>query len=45
MRMNHLPARLLPFEMGGMPETGYGFGLGTRAVQALIKQSGQLIAR
>ena len=30
MHANHLPAALLPWEIGGMPTNGYGFGLGSR---------------
>jgi CubicO group peptidase (beta-lactamase class C family) len=32
MHTNHLPADLLPFEIGGMPSLGYGFGLGSRVL-------------
>jgi len=32
MYMNHLPADLLPFEFGGEPNLGYGFGLGSRVL-------------
>jgi CubicO group peptidase (beta-lactamase class C family) len=32
MHMNHLPAALLPIEIGGMPLLGYGFGLGSRVL-------------
>jgi CubicO group peptidase (beta-lactamase class C family) len=32
MRMNHLPKSLLPWEIGGVPSTGYGFGLGSRVL-------------
>ncbi len=30
MHMNHLPAALLPIELGGLPNPGVGFGLGSR---------------
>jgi CubicO group peptidase (beta-lactamase class C family) len=30
MHTNHLPAALLPYELGGAPVPGYGFGLGSR---------------
>jgi CubicO group peptidase (beta-lactamase class C family) len=32
MHSNHLPARLLPYELGGIPSLGYGFGLGSRVL-------------
>lgn len=32
MHSNHLPAGLLPYEIGGMPSPGYGFGLGSRVL-------------
>lgn len=32
MHMNHLPKSLLPWEIGGVPSTGYGFGLGSRVL-------------
>ena len=32
MHANHLPATLLPIEIGGMPLPGYGFGLGSRVL-------------
>lgn len=32
MHANHVPAALLPFEVGGRPSPGYGFGLGSRVV-------------
>jgi CubicO group peptidase (beta-lactamase class C family) len=32
MHSNHLPASLLPYEIGGMPSCGYGFGLGSRVL-------------
>ena len=30
MHSNHLPPSLLPFDIGGVPVPGYGFGLGSR---------------
>jgi CubicO group peptidase (beta-lactamase class C family) len=32
MYMNHLPKSLLPWEIGGAPSPGYGFGLGSRVL-------------
>ena len=32
MHCNHLPAALLPFEIGGGPNPGLGFGLGSRVL-------------
>jgi CubicO group peptidase (beta-lactamase class C family) len=32
MHMNHLPQALLPYELGGIPSSGYGFGLGSRVL-------------
>jgi CubicO group peptidase (beta-lactamase class C family) len=32
MHMNHVPVALLPYEVGGMPSSGYGFGLGSRVL-------------
>lgn len=32
MHMNHLPAELLPWELGGVYNYGYGFGLGERVL-------------
>lgn len=32
MHTNHLPPALLPYELGGGPSPGYGFGLGSRVV-------------
>ena len=32
MHMNHTPAALLPYEIGGIPAGGYGFGLGSRVL-------------
>ena len=30
MHANHVPAKLLPLEIGGLPLPGYGFGIGSR---------------
>jgi CubicO group peptidase (beta-lactamase class C family) len=32
MHMNHLPDTLLPYQIGPIPFTGYGFGLGSRVL-------------
>ena len=32
MHMNHVPKSLLPWEIGGLPSMGYGFGLGSRVL-------------
>lgn len=32
MHTNHLPESLLPWEVGGTPSPGYGFGLGSRVL-------------
>ena len=32
MHMNHLSKSLLPWEIGGLPSMGYGFGLGSRVL-------------
>lgn len=32
MHMNHVPISLLPWEIGGLPSMGYGFGLGSRVL-------------
>jgi CubicO group peptidase (beta-lactamase class C family) len=32
MHMNHVSPALLPFEIGGVPRSGYGFGLGSRVL-------------
>jgi len=32
MHANHVPAALLPLELGGLPIPGTGFGLGSRVV-------------
>src|SRR5690606_1842817 len=46
MHTNHMPAELLPYEVGGMPSLGYGFGLGSRvlldpAASAVIGSPGE----
>ena len=32
MHANHIPAALLPWDVGGLPTYGYGFGLGSRTL-------------
>lgn len=32
MHINHVPIEILPYEIGGIPSTGYGFGLGSRVL-------------
>lgn len=32
MHSNHVPAALLPYQIGPIPSTGYGFGLGSRVL-------------
>jgi CubicO group peptidase (beta-lactamase class C family) len=32
MHLNHVPPALLPYEIGGIPSGGYGFGLGSRVL-------------
>jgi CubicO group peptidase (beta-lactamase class C family) len=32
MYLNHLPTAMMPFEIGRMPFSGYGFGLGSRVL-------------
>jgi CubicO group peptidase (beta-lactamase class C family) len=39
MHSNHVPAALLPLEIGGLPMPGYGFGLGSRVLMD-VAQSG-----
>jgi CubicO group peptidase (beta-lactamase class C family) len=39
MHANHVPASLLPLEIGGLPLPGYGFGLGSRVLLD-VAQSG-----
>ena len=37
MHMNHVAHSLLPFEIGGIPYPGYGFGLGSRVLQSVAE--------
>ena len=39
MHSNHVPAALLPLDIGGLPRPGYGFGLGSRVLMD-VAQSG-----
>jgi CubicO group peptidase (beta-lactamase class C family) len=39
MHSNHVPAALLPLDIGGLPLPGYGFGLGSRVLLDVV-QSG-----
>jgi CubicO group peptidase (beta-lactamase class C family) len=39
MHSNHVPAALLPLDIGGLPMPGYGFGLGSRVLMD-VAQSG-----
>jgi CubicO group peptidase (beta-lactamase class C family) len=39
MHLNHVPAALLPLDVGGLPLPGYGFGLGSRVLLD-VAQSG-----
>jgi CubicO group peptidase (beta-lactamase class C family) len=40
MHSNHLPANLLPFLLGGLPQPGMGFGLGSRVVMDVAATAG-----
>jgi CubicO group peptidase (beta-lactamase class C family) len=40
MHSNHLPAALLPYELGGVPNPGFGFGLGSRVVMNVAETAG-----
>ena len=40
MHCNHLPAALLPYELGGVPNPGFGFGLGSRVVMNVAETGG-----
>lgn len=40
MHSNHLPATLLPYEIGGAPSPGFGFGLGSRVVMDVAETAG-----
>jgi len=39
MHSNHVPASLLPLEVGGLPIPGYGFGLGSRVLMDAARSS------
>jgi CubicO group peptidase (beta-lactamase class C family) len=39
MHRNHLPPGLLPYEIGGMPANGYGFGLGSRVLMSVSESA------
>jgi CubicO group peptidase (beta-lactamase class C family) len=39
MHVNHVPAALLPLEVGGLPLPGYGFGLGSRVLLDVAQSS------
>jgi CubicO group peptidase (beta-lactamase class C family) len=40
MHSNHLPADLLPYALGGVPNPGFGFGLGSRVVMNVAETAG-----
>ncbi len=40
MHSNHVPAALLPYEIGGIPNPGFGFGLGSRVVTNVAETGG-----
>jgi CubicO group peptidase (beta-lactamase class C family) len=40
MHSNHLPPDLLPYETGGVPNPGFGFGLGSRVVMNVADTAG-----
>ena len=40
MHSNHLAPELLPFEIGGAPNPGFGFGLGSRVVMDVAQTGG-----
>lgn len=40
MHSNHLPQALLPFEIGGVPSLGLGFGLGSRVMMDVPATAG-----
>jgi len=39
MHRNHLAPGLLPYEIGGMPANGYGFGLGSRVLMSVSESA------
>ena len=39
MHRNHLAPGLLPYEIGGMPAYGYGFGLGSRVLMSVSESA------
>ena len=39
IHMNHLPAALLPYEIAGLPRSGYGFGLGSRVLMNVAESA------
>jgi CubicO group peptidase (beta-lactamase class C family) len=39
MHMNHVPLALLPYEIGGIPSGGYGFGLGSRVLMNVAESA------
>lgn len=39
MHMNHLPVALLPYEINGLPSSGYGFGLGSRVLMNVAESA------
>jgi CubicO group peptidase (beta-lactamase class C family) len=40
MHSNHLPPALLPYELGGLPNLGLGFGLGSRVTMNVAETAG-----
>lgn len=39
IHMNHVPPALLPYEIGGIPRSGYGFGLGSRVLLSVAESA------
>jgi CubicO group peptidase (beta-lactamase class C family) len=39
MHMNHLPAALMPYEIGTLAYSGYGFGLGSRVLMSVAESA------
>ncbi|GAB4192393.1 MAG: serine hydrolase domain-containing protein [Roseiflexaceae bacterium] len=39
MHTNHLPPALLPYDIGGIPYAGFGFGLGSRVAVSLAEMA------